>query len=174
MPTDRWRAVLVGPTLPAVALLGISIAISGSADAGGRQPSSTAAVRASSGPCPGTQIEPTRYARVNGKRVGALRVYDDSSTGKNCARMDHTPRTSGKARISFVYLRICRRTRRPGGVCRAGTPGVADAGLYEYHAGPVITKRPARGRCIYARGAIVVGGVTRRVYMKPPVGHCGG
>jgi hypothetical protein len=164
-------------TLSAVALiaspvLGASIGLSSSSEA--RPVTASSAAQSQTGPCPGTQIEPTRYATHRGKRVGALRVYYDPSTGKNCARMDHTRRTWGKSRMTYVYLRICRRNRRPGHRCRGGTRGVANAGYFEYYAGPVITKRPARGRCIFAQGMITVRGHQRWAVMDPPVGHCGG
>src|ERR687897_2836249 len=170
MVARGWRVPAFGAAVIAISLLALWIAVSG--PAGAKSPASSAAARAS-GPCPGTQIEPTQYARYRGKRVGALRVYYDSSTGKNCARMDHTKRTRGRTRMTFVYLRICRRNHRPGNVCRGGTRGVVDAGLFDYYAGPVITKRSARGRYLHARGEIVIKGSNRTVYMDPPVDHCG-
>jgi hypothetical protein len=167
---DHTPRARLGAALVAGLLLGISVTAASPADA---SPLFTEAASSQTGPCPGTQIEPTRYATRRGKRVGALRVYYDASTGKNCARMDHTRRTWGEPLMTFVYLRICWRSHQPGGPCYGGTKGVVDAGMFEYYAGPVITKRSARGRCIYARGQIVVSGDPRSVEMDPPVGHCG-
>jgi hypothetical protein len=166
----RWRALAA---VIASSLLGVWIVLSSSSEA--RPVTGSAAAQSPTGPCPGTQVEPTRYATYRGKRVGALRVYYDPSTGKNCARMDHTRRTWGKARMTFVYIRICRGNRGPSyHRCRKATRGVADAGNFEYYAGPVITKRSARGRCIFARGEIHIRGSARHAVMDPPVGHCGG
>jgi hypothetical protein len=167
----RCRAA-VGAALIASSLLGVSIVLSSSSAA--RPVTASGAAQSPAGPCPGTQVEPTRYATFRGQRVGALRVYYDPSTGKNCARMDHTRRTWGKARMTYVYIRICRGNRRPGDRCRGATRGVADAGSYKYYAGPVITKRSARGHCIFAQGMITVRGRQRWAVMDPPVGHCGG
>jgi hypothetical protein len=168
----RWRALAAGAALIASSLLGVSIVLSSFSEA--RPVTASGAAHSPTGPCPGTQVEPTRNATYRGKRVGALRVYYDPSTGKNCARMDHTRRTWGKARMTYVYIRICRGNRRPGDRCRGGTRGVADAGTYKYYAGPVITKRSARGRCIFAQGMITVRGHQRWAVMDPPVDHCGG
>jgi hypothetical protein len=170
MYRHRYLAA-TGAALIAGSLLGVSIVPSSSSEA---WPVTASVAQPPSGPCPGTQIEPTRYATHRGKRVGALRVYYDASTGKNCARMDHTRRTWGKARMTYVYIRICRANRRPGHRCRGGTRGVADAGSYEYYAGPVITKRSARGHCIFAQGMITVRRHQRWAVMDPPVDHCGG
>jgi hypothetical protein len=122
----RWRALAAGAALIASSLLGASIVLSSFSEA--RPVTASGAAHSPTGPCPGKQVEPTRYATYRGKRVGALRVYYDPSTGKNCAQMDHTRRTWGKARMTYVYIRICRGNRRPGDRCRGGTRGVADRG----------------------------------------------
>jgi hypothetical protein len=122
-----------------------------------------------------------RFARVRRhgrlRKVGELVVYYDSASGKNCARMNHFGPTVGRPRFTMVELKICRGNRRPSRHCRRPTRGVRDAGRYSYYAGPVTTKRSARGRCIQARGYLRIpfrgSTLTIEVVTKPPVGHCG-
>lgn len=156
----RARRVLALAGLIAAAIAGV-LAVGGSAPA-------TAA-----GGCPGSLIE-KRNLNVGGKKVGELAVYYDASTGKNCARMNHAGSTWGKALKTRVWVGICSE-RTPGNkTCHydAKTDGV-DVGKYKYYAGPVTTKKSARGRCIAASGYLWLNGKRHEVGTNPWVGHCG-
>jgi hypothetical protein len=152
--------------LIATALTGLAIAavlsIGGSAPAG-----------AATGNCPGSLIE-SRNLNVGGKKVGELDVYYDSSTGKNCARMNHAGSTWGKKLLTRVWVGICSETEPNDEVCHydAATDGV-DKGEYRYYAGPASTKVSAAGRCIAASGYIWIDGKRYATRTKPWVGHCG-
>jgi hypothetical protein len=88
--------------LIAVALAGLGIAASLSLTGAGPAGAAT-------GPCPGSLIE-SRNLNVGGKKVGELNVYYDSSTGKNCARMNHARSTWGKKLMTRVWVGICSET----------------------------------------------------------------
>ncbi|MFC5058236.1 hypothetical protein [Saccharothrix xinjiangensis] len=112
-----------------------------------------------------------RYAlNYGGSAIGELVVYYSSSTGQNCARMNHLGATHGVALRTVVFIVACRETT-PGPTCTYyGTPQVDD-GTYAYYAGPRSVS--ASGRCIHAAGDIYYAGAKRHVQVSPVAAHCG-
>jgi hypothetical protein len=124
--------------------------------------------------CAGSLVE-SRALNVAGKKVGELAVYYDAATGKNCAKMNHAGSTWGKRLKTRVWIGICAE-RKPGdGPCTYDpNTDAVDVGDYKYYAGPVTTKKSARGRCIAASGYLWIGGKRHAIGTSPWVGHCGG
>jgi hypothetical protein len=149
-------------------LLAGSIALFAVMTIGGPAPAGAAA-----GNCPGSLIE-SRNLNVGGKKVGELDVYYDSSTGRNCARMNHAGSTWGKKLKTRAWIGICSE-RTPGNKTCHYDPATddVDVGSYSYYAGPVTTKTSAAGRCIAASGYLWINGTRYAVGTDPWVGRCG-
>lgn len=122
--------------------------------------------------CSGSLIE-SRNLVYGTTKIGELDVYYNSSTGRNCAKMNHAGPTWGHALPTYVYISVCYETVA-GGKCTQ-IPGSQDDdyGTYAYYAGPVDTQTSSRGRCIAATGYITYAGYNRWVPISPYPGHCG-
>jgi hypothetical protein len=164
-PLDRGRP---GPRLLFAGGL-TTLAVLAILSIGGASP-----VGAASGNCAGSLVE-SRNLNVAGEKVGELDVYYDSSTGKNCARMNHAGSTWGKPLMTRVWIGICSETTPGNKTCHYDpNTDAVDKDVYSYYAGPATTKTSARGRCIAASGYLWIDGTRYAVGTDPWVGHCGG
>ncbi|MEJ7632471.1 MAG: hypothetical protein WKF28_08175 [Rubrobacteraceae bacterium] len=129
--------------------------------------------RGPTGPCGGFRIfQKAIGTKYPGKPFGYLRVYYNSSTGKNCAKTISSSRTQGKKKPMFVGIYKCRTSipnRRCGVVDDAEdrpTPnsGLPRYGRYSHYAGPVRVR--ARDHCIAAIGSIKWNG--KKAYAATP------
>ena len=123
--------------------------------------------------CSGNLID-RKVVNYGGAPIAELAVYYDSSTGQNCARMNHLGVTYNRSYRTTVFIVACTE-RTPGPVCHYyGAPDTQD-GNYALYAGPVHVT--ARGRCIHAAGDIYYPTSAptnkRHVETSPPASHCG-
>ncbi|WP_128428797.1 hypothetical protein [Streptomyces cyaneus] len=103
--------------------------------------------------CPGNQIEAVNV-NSGGKTYGTLRLYWDSSSGKNCAVM--VKNNSLIPGTRYIYVQV--QNISTGEQHRDGQD-------YSWYAGPVDV--PGRGDCVWASGSIEgYGGVATH-------DHCG-
>lgn len=126
------------------------------------------AAPAAAGSCSGSLIERVPVSG-GGKKIGTLVVYYDSSTGKNCARLNHGSKTWGKKRLTYVYLAKCKQ-KSSGHTCTIAN-AEHDKGKFKYYAGPVRLR--AKDHCIFATGYIKYNGTYHTARTYPAASHCG-
>jgi hypothetical protein len=121
--------------------------------------------------CSGTLID-RKVVSYGGADIAELAVYFNTSTGVNCARMNHLGVTYGQPYRTAVFIVACTETS-PAAVCHYyGSPDAQDS-TYSYYAGPVDVT--ASGRCIHAAGDIYYPSASnkRHVETSPAASHCG-
>jgi hypothetical protein len=150
-------------------VLGLAVAMQASAAA---PPSDIAGPAALATACSGTLIE-SRNLMYGTTKIGELDVYYNSSTSRNCARMNHAGPTGGKYSNTYVFIAVCYENVGGGNCTSVPGSGDDDFGSYAYYAGPVTTQASSRGRCIVATGYITYAGYNRWVQISPYPGHCG-
>jgi hypothetical protein len=119
----------------------------------------TAAWAGDSGSCSGTLVI-HKNLNYSGTKIGELDVYFNSSTGVNCAKMNHGGPTWGVARETWAYIGKCEETN-PTGTCHLVTDDKDLDPDARYYAGPVSVN--AGNHCITASGYIYWQGAPRRV-----------
>ncbi|MGW4808253.1 hypothetical protein [Kitasatospora sp. NPDC004272] len=104
--------------------------------------------------CAGNEID-TYSVTYGSTMYGAVHLYYDSSTGKNCAVTVATSAGGyGVAKYMSVMLARCTQTS-PSSTCSLDDVKV-DADTYKYYAGPVSLS--AAGHCISVRGRVTYNG----------------
>jgi hypothetical protein len=118
----------------------------------------TAASAGDTGSCAGNLVL-HKVLNYNGNQIGELDIYYNSSTGVNCAKMNHGGPTWGVYRDTWVYIGKCQETS-PTGTCHLVTDD-HDQGNFGFYAGP--SKVTAGSHCITANGWIYWDGARRKV-----------
>jgi hypothetical protein len=119
------------------------------------------------GGCSGTRIY-TFHMRAGTTTIAELRVFYNSSTGRNCAMTVHVGPTVGKKMPTQVALDSCLETQ-PDSVCTP-TESAWDDGEYSYYAGPVSVY--GRGHCIDVAGSIYYKYQWYVAYSTPHASFC--
>jgi hypothetical protein len=101
----------------------------------------------------------TKDLMYNQTKIGELDIWYNSSTGVNCAKMNHGGPTWGVARDTWVYIAKCRATTNTG-TCEV-TADDHQEQVVQYYAGPVSVT--AGSHCVQANGWIYWDGATRKV-----------
>jgi hypothetical protein len=130
-------------------------------------PSAASAVP--TGTCAGTVIDSAPMkSGITNRTFGTLRLYYDSSSGKNCARATNG---LGETHLMSVFIFRCKSgTGSTYKTCKPLDAVVLDEGHYSSYAGPVYTRGSAAGLCVYA-GADMLDGDD---YARADIGgHCG-
>ena len=125
--------------------------------------SSTASAATS---CSGSLIRSQTIKNSAGTAIAYLRVYWNSSTGRNCAETRHASSTWGKSRKTAVYIVKCTQTTPTG--CTETTADDYDGGYFKYYAGPVSVYSPKN--CVRASGYIYTAGGSKRYVTTGPIG----
>lgn len=108
--------------------------------------------------CSGTLISrTTMYPNGSSTAIAELLIYWQSSTGRNCAVVNHVGASYGVSAPTSVSIERCAETRDVGR-CSNATARSGDSGSFKYFAGPVSVYSPTN--CVVARGSIVWRGQT--------------
>lgn len=126
----------------------------------------TGAQSAQAAGCSGYLINRTVAKTSSGVTVGELVVYYNSSTGKNCARMNHLGPTYGVTDGTYVLLKRCANGTGPD-VCWAEDEKYS-LGDYAYYAGPVEIYAP--NNCVGAQGYVTYQGKYIWAYTPTKIG----
>ncbi|MEU7898567.1 hypothetical protein AB0B45_37610 [Nonomuraea sp. NPDC049152] len=118
--------------------------------------------------CSGSQIDSIAVKR-GGSTYGTLKLYYNSSTGKNCARLDRVVNYGTKAGM-ILSLYACGKGWSQSKCFRDHYDIGQDSGQFGEYAGPVTVN--GKGRCILVQGNVSDKNANWANYTSP-VFHCG-